>query len=225
MLGSMLTLFCEERPNKKPPGGILIAFRDEHFRRFLIVSALSGASMAFAWPLFPFVTIEIVGAAIWQIAVIGASWSLAAALGQRVFGFLADRIGRKPLLIASMTCLFLFPLLYALATNWLQLLAINVGVGFLISALSVVIPVYILDSAPEGQRGIYTASYNVVSGLTTFAGSLIGGAFGEYLLAFMDLRQMLFSALLLAAIMRLAAGLGFLTIWETLPKGSALASP
>lgn len=218
ILGAFLVVFTKEI--KKKTGSwnkidIFLPLRDRDFRIFLIASGIHWFTMAFAWPFFPYVTIDIVHATVWQIAIIATAGGLVTALTQPKLGSVADKVGRKPVLIVGCALFFLFPLLYAFSTSWLQLLAIRAILSASTSAVMVTTTTYILDSAPVARRATYTASYNLIFGVATFLGSLAGGTFAEGLSA-LNPRQIIFTGLIISAIMRLIASTGFLAIKETL---------
>lgn len=220
IMGAILILFVNEIKVKGSSysSGILSPLLNRDFRFFLTVSGLHWFTMALAWPLFPYVTVNVVHAAIWQIAVISAVSDLITSIFQPKMGSAMDRFGRKPFLFISRFSLFLFPLLYAFATNWLQLLTINALLAISTSALTISLSAYIMDSAPSGLRANYVASTNMVMGIATFLGSLVGGVFTSYLSDLIGEKQALFIGLITSSLLRLIASLGFLFIKETLPK-------
>jgi MFS family permease len=219
--GALLVVFTKEiklKTGSRRKSDVFLPLQDRNFRIFLIANGLHWFTMAFAWPLFPYVTIDIVGATVWQIAIIATAGGLVTALTQPKFGSIADKIGRKPVLVVGRAAFFLFPLLYAFSTSWLHLLAIHVLLSAFISAVMVTTTTYILDSAPVARRATYTASYNLIFGTATFLGSLAGGIFADSLSALNDIHQIIFTGLIISAIMRLIASTSFLTIKETLPR-------
>lgn len=221
IIGGILVIFVKEKKVKNASWRImdvLSPMLDKKFRIFLIVNSIFLFTMAFAWPLFPYVTVEIIHATLWQIALISSMSGIVVSFTQPKFGSIADKIGRKPLIAASSASFFLFPLLYALATHWLHLVAIHALLAFSMSESNVSTTAYILDSAPIGKRGIYTGAYNLFFGLTTFLGSLAGGIFGDYLSAANGVEQVIFTGLVASAILRLITSTGFLAIKETSPK-------
>ena len=221
ILGGILVIFVKERRTQSVSRAKMDVFspmRDKRFRIFLIASGFHWFAMAFAWPLFPYVIVDIVEAKLWQIALISSASGLVASLTQPKFGSIADRIGRKPLLIVSHASFLLFPLLYAFASHWLQLLATNAILAFSMSASMVTTTAYILDSAPIGRRATYTGAYNLIFGFASFLGSFIGGIFTDYLSASNGTQQVIFIGLICSAVLRLITSMGFLAIKETLPK-------
>lgn len=218
LLTAVLVLFVKEA-KAVPRGrvGVLEPLRDRDFRVFLAASGAWWFAMSLAWPLFPYVTVDVVHATVWQIALISTASGLLTSLAQPGMGSIADRTGRKPLLVASRASYFLYPLLYAFARNWLQLLAIEISFTASLSAVTVSSTAYILDSAPEGQRAVYAAANNLVFGLAAFLGATSGGALTHLLSITMGMGKAVFTGLIASAALRLAASAGFLAIKETLP--------
>ncbi|MFQ6086744.1 MAG: MFS transporter [Candidatus Bathyarchaeia archaeon] len=219
MVGALLVVFTREvklKASSWRKADVFLPIRDKSFRLFLVANGLHWFTMAFAWPLFPYVTIDIVHATVWQIAIISTASGLVTALTQPKLGSIADKIGRKPVLVVGRAAFFMFPLLYAFSTSWLHLLAIHLILSFFTSAVMVTTTTYILDSAPAARRATYTASYNLIFGLATFLGSLVGGMFADGLSALNGIQQTIFTGLIISAIMRLIASTSFLKIKETL---------
>jgi MFS family permease len=226
IIGALSVIFTKEIRIKSDSwriGDVFQPLLDKDFRIFLVANGLHWFTMAFAWPLFPYVTIDIVGATVWQIALIATSGGLVTALTQPKLGSIADKVGRKPVLVVGRAAFFLFPLLYAFSTSWLHLLAIHVALSAFISAVMVTTTAYILDSAPATKRATYTASYNLIFGVATFLGSLSGGIFAGSLSATNGESKIIFTGLLISAIMRLIASMSFLAIKETLPSTKKLS--
>ena len=222
MLGAILILFVKEvRVDRTIHGrvGILSPLLDKDFQIFLTVNGFYWFTMAFSWPLFPYVTVNVVRATVWQIAVISALSGFIAGIVQPKFGSLIDKFGRKPVLVLSRVSFFLYPLLYAFATSWLHLLAVNVLLSFSMSAATVSFSAYIMDSSPLGMRANYVAASNMVLGIATFLGSITGGVFTSQISSSIGPEKALFTGLVFSAVLRLISSLSLLFIKETLPKG------
>ncbi len=225
ILAAVLIIFVKEVKVERPTrglSGITSPLLNGDFRRFLVINGFYGFAMAFAWPLFPYVTIKVVHATVWQIAVISAASGFVTSITQPKMGSIIDRFGRKPTLIISRTSFLLYPLLYAFARSWYHLLIINVFLAVSSSAAIVSLSAYIMDSAPPGLRANYAASTNMTMGVATFLGSIIGGIFAGRLSALVGERQALFMCLILAAILRLISDICLFFIKETLPKRDAI---
>jgi len=221
-IGGFLAFLMKEsgmRVDMRSKISFLSPLLDKTFRIFLTVNGFFWFSIAFSWPLLPYIVVSVVHASIWQIAIISAVSGSIVSLTQPKFGSVIDRVGRKPILVISRTSFFLFPLLYAFATNWLHLLAINVLLSFSMSASMVSFRAYIIDSAPIGRRGNYIAATNMIAGLATFLGSLVGGLFTSQLSVSMGVERALFTGLIFSAVLRLISSSGLLLIKETFHKG------
>ncbi|UCC33583.1 MAG: MFS transporter [Candidatus Bathyarchaeota archaeon] len=224
VVGGILVAFVKERkpqPTSNVKLDAILPMRDKSFRIFLVVNCFFWFAMAFAWPLFPYVTVDIVKAELWQIALIATASGLVASLTQPKFGSIADRIGRKPLIVASHASFVLFPLMYAFANHWLHLLASNAILGFALAASIVTTTAYILDSAPIGKRATYTGAYNLIIGCSSFLGSFVGGVFTDYLSTSNGVHPVIFMGLICSAALRLITSMGFLTIVETIPSNNS----
>jgi len=80
IIGALLVVFTREIKAKASSvrfTDVFLPLYDRDYRVFLIANALHWFTMAFAWPFFPYVTIDIVHATVWQIAIyqLQAGWS------------------------------------------------------------------------------------------------------------------------------------------------------
>jgi MFS family permease len=154
---------------------------DTRFRTFLWINGVYKGIMALSWPLFPFVTVKIIGATKFQMSIIWAVHMFFSAVSQKYGGALSDRIGRKKSLFLFSFPLFMVTLSYAVADNWLYLVAAAFFGGVSTGASTVAMNSYILDCAHEEKRASYTAVNNLVFGVISFGSSLSAGAVAEYL--------------------------------------------
>jgi MFS family permease len=217
---AILTIFAREKETRKESRRFQIfsGYRNKQFRRFLTASLLHNFAMSFAWPLFPYVTVTIAKAKVWQIAIIGMAGNLSSSLTQKLFGRLIDRIGRRPLIILGRMSLFTFPFAYSFAKNWIHLLIIHILIFAFTNMVWMVEPIYIIDQAPEGQRGLYLASNSAVAGIGSFIGSISGGTITQYLLNSMILEQAISTGLLISSGLRIIMAFSYLRIKETFKK-------
>jgi len=220
LFGALLVLSIKE---KKSQIGfnlvdVFMALRDRSFRKFLILNLIFWFSMGFAWPIFPYITVKIVGAELWQIALINAGLRAMTSATQGIFGRLLDKFGRKPFMVIGCSGLCLFPLGYAVARSWVDLFVINVLLGPFISAVFVAWPAFILDSAPERRKATYSGANSFTFGFGSFLGSLVGGCSVNILSSLVQFDKALSLGLAFSAVIRLLSGLSFLIISETGPK-------
>lgn len=225
LVASTLTtlLVCETlRRGPRAPGGFRDVLRaSPPFRRFLIVNGLFSMVMGMAWPLFPVVTRSIVGADLFQIALLTAVFSVLAGVAQVEGGVVADKVGRKPVLAISRVLIFLCPLLHALgglSLNIWLLLASNVAGGTLTGLYIVSSTAWLLDVAPAESRGSLVALSNMVTGVTSFTGAVVSGLITDFLATSFGFHSSVLLMLLAIALLRLSCSTGFFTLHETLPK-------
>ncbi len=219
-VGAILVLLIKEKGDRVGFNlkDLFSAIRDRSFRRFLILSLMFWFSMGFAWPLFPYITVKVVNATLWQIALINAGMRAMTSATQGLFGKLLDRFGRKPFMVIGCSGLCLFPLGYAFARSWFDLLVINVILGPFISAVFVAWPAFILDSAPKGRKATYSGASNFTFGIGSFIGSLSGGYFVNLLSSLVKFDRALSLGLVFSTVIRLFSGLRFLILSETGPR-------
>ncbi len=126
-------------------------------------------------PLLPFYA-QSFDAPAWQIALLFSAYSLGAFFGEPFWGRMSDRIGRKPILISTVTGTCLCYAAMAFAPNIYIAFLVRV-LGGLASGNASVIQAYIADVTPpayrSGRMGMLGAAFNV--------GFIVGPAIGGLL--------------------------------------------
>jgi MFS transporter, SP family, sugar:H+ symporter len=104
---------------------------------------------------------------------------LGCAAGAFMAGWLADKFGRRTILIIASLCFSASALGAGLATNSLQFILVRVLGGLAVGAASVLAPAYISEVAPAKYRGRLSSIQQIaiITGLT-------GSFFSNYLLAY-----------------------------------------
>ncbi|MFX1539068.1 MAG: MFS transporter, partial [Promethearchaeota archaeon] len=97
---------------------------------------------------------------------------------------------------------------------WWHLALCNATSGLSVALFWVGQNSYILDCAPETEKGTYTGVHNLFLGITTFVGSLIMGIIADILIARYDKWTSIVILLFVITGARLAAALGFFFIKE-----------
>jgi len=186
-----------------------------HFQTLCKVSFIQSFFMSTAWPLFAITQVRVVKADMMQIAYISVISGVVAIFARRLFGRITDYAGRRTLLIIGRVGIFIYPVMYALATNVYHLFFADLIVGIFGAISDVVLFAYQLDIMPEDQRGTSIAFFNTVNGVSTFFGSLFGGYIPLLLgQAGLDYLLSLQLAYAISAAGRLGGGLLFLKIRE-----------
>jgi len=186
-----------------------------NFRRFCLISVFHGFFMSIAWPLFPITVVKVIKADMVQVAYLSVISGGVSLVIRRFVGRLADRAGRKPLIIVGRAGIVLVPLIYAIATSVYHLYVVDFAIGILVAASEIAVFAYLLDVTPEEQRGASVAFFNTMNGFSTFLGSITGGYLTSMLISmgFEELTslQMVYG---ISALGRLTGGLLFLKIRE-----------
>lgn len=145
------------------------------FSALLLVVFINILGFGVVVPLLPFYA-ESFHAPAWQIALIFSAFSLGSFFGEPFWGPLSDRIGRKPVLISTVTSTCLCYFLLAFAPNVYVAFFIRL-VGGMCSGNNSVIQGYVADVTPReersGRMGRMGAAFNV--------GFVVGPALGGLL--------------------------------------------
>ena len=99
-----------------------------------------------------------------------------AAAGASVAGLLADRFGRRPILIATATVFVAGSVVSALASDLVMLLGGRLLVGIGIGGASMLTPLYLAEIAPARERGALVSFNQLALTLGILASYLIGYA-------------------------------------------------
>jgi DHA1 family multidrug resistance protein-like MFS transporter len=216
IITGVLVLFTTEKPPR--PSKATIEFRrlfeDPSMRRYLLLNFIYGIGMSFAWPLFPYVITDKLEMKVWQVATLSLGSSAVSTLMQRRIGGFMDRVGRRPIIVASRVMMAVAPVAYALATQWWHVTIAEMFLGVGLAGWMSSESTYVIDLAPRDLRATYLASSTTAFGLATFIGSNISGFVVENYLTsagFTGINQGLY----ISSILRLLSGLGYLTVIET----------
>jgi len=194
------------------------AGRTPRFVRYCYVEGTYQFFMSIAWPLLAITQVTVLNATMLQIALLTVAQSVAIIVFQGWAGRLADTIGRKPLLVLYRFSLVTVPLAYAVAPSMDVLIVIGVFWGFTAAIGQAAIMAYLLDVAPRELRGSFTAVFNLVIGVTSFAGSLIGGYLSSYTVGIFGLIAGMQIVYVISTVGRATAATLYMTLKETLEK-------
>jgi len=216
---AILISLTEERP---PTGqrshnlDFTSLFSDKDLRRFLIICFVFGFGAATASPFFSYITVGKLGMSIWQIAASAAANLAFNVIGQRVFGRIIDKVGRRPVIVFSRVGMAASTLVYAFATNWVQIVAVEAFVGIELAAWACGQSTFIIDIAPSKLRATYLAASMTAVGVSNFLGSYIMGTLSKGFILSTDYAAISL-ALLFTAALRFTIGFAFLTMRESKP--------
>ncbi|MHA2309361.1 MAG: MFS transporter [Candidatus Heimdallarchaeaceae archaeon] len=213
-ISSILVLLIRETNSKekiKKKASQFFPLKDKSFIVFLGSTTLWWFVMSFLWPISPFI-MDSVSPTTWQVAVYSAVFSGFIAFGQLICGKFADKIGRKFTTALGFIILCFVPLTLAFTKSWHMILITNIfggiGNGFFMVALNSEL---LHISGPE-MRGTYTGTYNLFTGIITFAGSFISGAIFGNLLEIYDFLYIMKIYMLIIAAARFLATIPLLVL-------------
>ncbi|NHJ31434.1 MAG: MFS transporter [Asgard group archaeon] len=194
------------------------------FRRFVIANSVVAFCMSIGWPIFPYVRGTF--ATNRENSWVWAFFCLFQVIILLAINPLINRVKKTTLLFIGRVGMFYVPINLAITIYWLPYwwhLAIAGALGGLCNALYWVGQnSYILDCAPEEEKGTYTGIHNLFIGLSTFLGSLIMGLIADNIVIKNEWFT-IYVLLMIIAAGRFLSSLGFLFIGE--PEGPKTADP
>jgi MFS family permease len=194
------------------------ARRTPQLVKYIYVECTFQFFMSISWPLFAITQISILNASMLQIALLSVVQSFVTILFQGWAGRLADTRGRKPLLFFFRLSLVTVPIAYALSPNMNTLIVVSTFWGFSQALGSASATAYLLDVSPEEYRGSFIALFNLILGVITFFGSLIGGYLSDYVIGIYGTLMGLQIVYLISTVGRTIGAASYLTLKETLKK-------
>ena len=189
-----------------------------YFIKYCYVEGIFQFFMSISWPLFSITQIRILKASMLQIALLSVVQSLVTIIFQGWAGRLADNVGRKPLLVFFRFSLVTVPIAYVLSPDINTLIVVGAFWGLAQALGQASATAYLLDVSPEEYRGSFTALFNLVVGVITFLGSLIGGYLSDYMIGLYGLITGLQIVYIISTVGRGIGAAAYLTLKETLKK-------
>jgi len=188
------------------------------FIKYCYVEGIFQFFMSISWPLFSITQIRILKASMLQIALLSVVQSFVTIIFQGWAGRLADNVGRKPLLVFFRFSLVTVPIAYVLSPDINTLIVVGAFWGLAQALGQASATAYLLDVSPEEYRGSFTALFNLVIGVITFFGSLIGGYLSDYMIGLYGLITGLQIVYIISTVGRGIGAAAYLTLKETLKK-------
>jgi MFS family permease len=171
--------------------------------RISIVLGLAELGFATVIPLLPLHLTERLGASVRLVGVVVAAFALVETLAKTVWGTIADRVGRRPLIIVGLLLSSLAPLLMSVLRVPTLFVPLRLVDGTGSSALWPASAAAIADTSPVGQRATAMGTLNsfFLAGLALgpSLGLLVVGFTGSYHIGFYVASAILAAAAVLAA--------------------------
>jgi MFS family permease len=153
------------------------------FARLLLIETIFFLSWSFAWPVYPYITIDVANTWL-DIGLLTFAMALTIALSQYAGGNLISKFGSKKIIIISRTAIVIAPLLFLSAAIFdsIELIYLsNAIVGLSLGASGIAIVTIILNNAPEESKATYMALYAMCLGIAGFIGSTTMGGILQFL--------------------------------------------
>ncbi len=115
-----------------------------------------------------------------QIGFLFTGGAVAGAVIAPYMGVLADRFGRKRVLLSSMGLFALVFFGYALTTNYVVLFVVQAGEGIAWAAMGVAATALVADLVTESHRGKAIGFYNMTWNLGWIIGPTVGGVMADH---------------------------------------------
>lgn len=153
-----------------------------HHRPFLLFSAITIAyriALSLPTPLFGLFWVEELDAPDTLIGLRGTVGYVALVVGYLFWGRMANRMGRRLLLISAALGLALYPIATALSPSAIWLLPAAVIWGLTASGIDIGLFDIMLTAMPDERQPLFAAVWNMISNGAIFVGPLLGAALAQ----------------------------------------------
>lgn len=213
-IGSALVLLAtRETPNPvSPPVEVdaadpLAEERRSDFRFFVRSQALYNFFQSLSWPLIPITIIVVLGASHLDVVLLAVLTMVSTIALQSQVGRLLDRVGPTVLIQASRFLFVAIPLAYAFAGDLWVIYGIYAVLGVPTAIVNVAFSGYIMNLSSPERHAAYFGVFNGVTGVATFAGTLVGGYLATLLAVGLSLTTALLIVYFLSFAGRMAGAL------------------
>jgi len=166
------------RRQRMPVAALFSApLRHPRFRALILTATGWALATGIAAPFFNAYGIQNLKLSFATLALFGVATSAVMLVSQPFVGRLQDRYGDRRVLIGSVIGVVLLPWGWVLSTPTflLPLWATSTFAGVFWPGITQGLLNLVMDRAPAEGRGAYVAAYGAVTGVGTFAASLLGG--------------------------------------------------
>lgn len=171
-----------ERGVKEALSGMIVPLRDKAFRPVLVFTAIFAISQGYAGPHFAAYSLEVLNLPFTVLQLNAVSFAVATILFSRMWGWLGDRYGAKPVLAIAVAGTIFAPLVWQFTVpdrlfyNATILIAAHLFNGLVWSGANVTLLSLYLASSPARQRASYLATSTALQfaalGVAPMLGSL-----------------------------------------------------
>jgi MFS family permease len=185
----VVAYFLPTKNLRKRPKTVIpsISFKDMKFTpiyaRLLLIETIFFLAWSSAWPVYPYITIEVANSWL-DIGLLTFAMALTIALSQYAGGNLISKFGSKKIIVVSRIAIVIAPILFLAAAIFdsIEIIYIsNAIVGLSLGASGIAIVTIILNNAPEESKATYMALYAMFLGIAGFIGSTTMGGILQFL--------------------------------------------
>ena len=177
--------------------------RNSRFKTFAYINSLYCFSLSMAWPLFILTQKNVLGLSSSEIVSFSIATNASSILGQYLIGRCIGRKRYRLFTLINRFGLVAVPLVYAYATSYIHLLLLHIFTGIVIGFTNIIFPMYIVECAHNKDVSTYIGLHSTLIGLSTFIGSLVGGAIANCFINKFGYAEGLRVAYLICAVARL----------------------
>ncbi len=136
-------------------------------------------SSGMMYSVLPLYISDELGANRIQIGLLFTTAAITGTLTSIYIGKLADRVGRKPLILLAQILFAMVMLVYSSIKYYLYAFPVHVLEGFAWASVGVAAPAFIADITGKDERGEAMGIYNTVWSLGWVIGPFLGGTLAE----------------------------------------------
>ncbi len=159
-------------------------------------------STGMIYSVLPIYLSSNLGAGEMQVGLLFTTGAATGAISSILLGRVADRIGKKPLVVTSQLLFAAVMLLYSAITSYIQAFPLHVVEGFGWAMASTSAPALVADVSERGRRGEAMGIYNTMWNLGWVVGPFLGGSLAQFY-GFRVALKVSFAMILIGAILAL----------------------
>lgn len=176
-----------KRPKHREAPGLAARIKEylspvAQYRPFLLFAAITVSyriALSLPTPLFGLFWVEELGAADTVIGLRGTVGHAALVIGYLFWGRMANRMGRRSLLMASAAGLAFYPIATALSPSAIWLLPAAAIWGLTASGINISLFDIMLTAMPDERQPLFAAVWNMIANGAVFVGPFLGAALAQ----------------------------------------------
>ncbi len=197
----LIIFFIKETKNSETKifKGLQLKFFNKNFRLFLITSGIFSIG-SFSYSFLLLFTQEL-GTKIYILPIFYLIFTIAAALSSYPFGYLADKIGRKSIILIGYLIWIIVCIGFIFNKNYIVFIFLFLLYGFHKGALETVQKAFVSELGPDDYKASSLGGFQMIIGLCAFPASLIAGIlwdqFGKEFIMFFSIIMSIISSIIL----------------------------